>query len=97
MALDIGDTERSAQFSEPGGTLCPVCMPVHVSISGPLNSNGCLSLGVSQDLWLPVSLQALFFTATVSQAEEENNIHLLKVRRIRDTEAGLMVKIFNNS
>lgn len=63
----------------------------------PLNSNACLSLGVSQGLWLPVSLQVLFLPATVSQVEEKNNIYLLKVGRIRDTEAGLMVKIFNYS
>lgn len=71
-------------------------MPVSMDISGPLNSNICLALGVSQDLWLPLSLQGLFPAVSVSQAEGENNT-VLKVGRMGDTEVGLIVKTYSNS
>lgn len=75
---------------------CPVCMPVSVGISGPLNSNMCLSLHVSEGLWPPLSQQALFPPASVSQGRKRE-MYLLKVGRMRDTEAELIVKMFNNS
>lgn len=61
-----------------------------------LNSNVCLSLGVSQGLWLPLFLQPLFPAASVSQTGE-NSIHLFTVGRMGDTETGLIVQIFNSS
>lgn len=45
---------------------------------------------------MPISLQALFPAASVSKAEGENNVYLLKAGRIGDTEAEPIVKIFSN-
>lgn len=72
-------------------------MPVSVGVSGPLNSNVRLSLGVSQGVWLPLSLQTLLPAASVFRAEGENSIYLLEVGRMGDTEAGLIVKGSSNS
>lgn len=65
-------------------------------MAGPLNFNVCLSLSVAQGPQILLSLQALFPAASVSHVEGENNIYLLKVGRIGDTEAEPIVKIFSN-